>query len=165
MVLVHCLNCGKEFSTFPSKIKDGRGKFCSLECLGAWNSEYMRGENCYFWKGGITPVITMVRVSPKYNQWRSEVFLRDNFICQKCGARGGRLHAHHKKSFSVLFQEAINCMPLFDPYIACLLYSPLWDVSNGVTLCEKCHKKTKSYLAGKNQTKSNKRKNNVGKKN
>jgi len=27
-----CLICGKEFITYPSKIKFGRGKYCSKEC-------------------------------------------------------------------------------------------------------------------------------------
>lgn len=27
-----CLNCGKEFEVVPSKIKNGRGKYCSREC-------------------------------------------------------------------------------------------------------------------------------------
>lgn len=28
----NCLVCGKEFTTYPSKIKGGRGKYCSREC-------------------------------------------------------------------------------------------------------------------------------------
>jgi len=31
-IKVNCLVCGKEFTTFPCKIKDNRGKFCSKEC-------------------------------------------------------------------------------------------------------------------------------------
>lgn len=27
-----CKTCGKEFTTYPSKIKAGRGKYCSREC-------------------------------------------------------------------------------------------------------------------------------------
>ncbi len=29
----NCLICGKEFSTYPSRIKKGRGKFCSKPCF------------------------------------------------------------------------------------------------------------------------------------
>ncbi|HNW65789.1 MAG TPA: hypothetical protein PKO10_01090, partial [Aliarcobacter cryaerophilus] len=61
--------------------------------------------------------------------------------CKKCGQYGGKLHAHHKKPFSIILKqnnittikEALNC-------------KELWKKSNGVTLCIKCHKKTDSYL-------------------
>ena len=32
MVVKHCLICNKEFKTYPSKIKIGRGKYCSSQC-------------------------------------------------------------------------------------------------------------------------------------
>ena len=36
----------------------------------------------------------------QYRQWRDDVHTRYDFTCQKCGKRGGKLHAHHsKKSF------------------------------------------------------------------
>jgi hypothetical protein len=34
--------------------------------------------------------------------------------------------------------------PLLQPYDACMLYEPLWDINNGKTLCKKCHDKTKT---------------------
>lgn len=32
MVVVKCLNCGKEFKVYPSSLKRGAGKFCSKSC-------------------------------------------------------------------------------------------------------------------------------------
>lgn len=59
-------------------------------------------------------------------EWRSAVFVRDDYTCQSCGARGGRLHAHHLKPYKE--------------------YPELRHVlSNGVTLCIPCHRKTESY--------------------
>ena len=106
-------------------------------------TEAHKGEKNSFWKGGITPIHLLIRVSSKYNEWRLEVFKKDNFTCQRCGEIGGDLEAHHKKSFSKLFAEARKYMPLLIPYDAAMIYSPLWNIDNGKTLCLKCHKKTK----------------------
>jgi len=67
-----------------------------------------------------------VRKSIEYTQWRLAVFVRDNWTCQKCGARSGNgkeiyLEAHHIKSFA-------KCPEL------------RFEVSNGITLCYDCHK-------------------------
>jgi len=41
------------------------------------------GEDNPNWKGGITPLARHIRNSYKYRQWRSDVFTKDDFICQK----------------------------------------------------------------------------------
>lgn len=61
------------------------------------------------------------RKSMKYKLWRAKVLERDNFTCQKCSEKDGILNAHHKKLFSK-FKEL------------------RYEVSNGITLCLKCHK-------------------------
>lgn len=111
-------------------------------------SEALRGSKSSLWKGGISLVNNILKSSSKYKQWRQDVFIRDDFACQKCDKKGGVLEAHHKKSFAKLLQEAKQCLPLLDLFEAGMLYIPLWDIDNGETLCHKCHKKTKSY--GKN---------------
>ena len=54
--------------------------------------------------------------------WRKTIFERDNYTCQTCKKIGGRLNAHHIKSWA-LFPEL------------------RFDISNGITLCVTCHKK------------------------
>ena len=147
-----CKVCGKEFFIQPSREKRGNVKYCSKRCRGVES----RGKNNPNWNGGITPIYTKVRSSPQYAQWRTRIFIRDDFTCQKCGARGGYLEAHHKKAFSILMREARDCMPLLDPYTACLLYTPMWDVSNGETLCESCHNKTRTYSIERKKKKPSK---------
>lgn len=62
------------------------------------------------------------RSSPQYIAWRKEVFERDEYTCQDCGKYGGTLNAHHVKSFAKYKKHRFK-------------------VDNGITLCEKCHRK------------------------
>ena len=62
------------------------------------------------------------RVIRGYAHWRIEVYRRDNYACQCCGdAKGGNLNAHHLDGYSWCNERRA-------------------DVSNGVTLCDSCHK-------------------------
>lgn len=91
------------------------------------------------WKGGITSVNHGFRRAIagmfEYRQWRSDIFTRDNFTCQKCWRQGGELHAHHKKRFQVIIdQYKITTME------QAAICAELWDINNGITLCVDCHK-------------------------
>jgi hypothetical protein len=138
-----CDVCGAEFQIHNWEEKRGGGNFCSQKCYALWQSRNMRGENNPSWKGGITDIGSRVRGSLKYEDWKQNIFIRDDFTCQRCGQHGGDLEAHHRKAFSKLMQEARDYMPLLDPYTACILYTPMWDISNGQTLCKGCHKANK----------------------
>ena len=103
-------------------------------------SEAHRGKKSHLWKGGIALIRYLIRSSSKYKQWRQQIFIRDNFTCQKCKDNsGGNLEAHHKKSFSKLLEEVKNYLPLLGLYEGAMIYIPLWDLNNGITLCKKCH--------------------------
>ncbi len=57
----------------------------------------------------------------EYEDWRKAVFERDNYTCVNCQKVGGTLEAHHIKTFNK-YPKLRYC------------------VSNGVTLCRKCHR-------------------------
>jgi len=99
------------------------------------------------YKGGITPIMDRIRKSFKYKQWRQDVFERDGYTCQRCQDKDKRVNAHHhKKYFSALMEEIKEYFPLSDLYTEAMMYKPLWDLNNGITLCEKCHKKKHKEL-------------------
>jgi len=95
----------------------------------------LRGEKSGLWKGGITPLTKLIRSSFQNRQWISDVFHRDDFTCQECGKRGGDLNVHHIKLFSIIWEE--NNIKTRNQAIKC---DELWNINNGITLCEKCHK-------------------------
>lgn len=100
-----------------------------------------KGKKCYRWKGGITSTTIKIRNSEKYQRWRQSVYIRDKFTCCKCGKVGGDLCAHHIKFFSELLEEAEIKSPLLSLYKAAMIYQPIWNLDNGITMCKKCHKK------------------------
>ncbi len=113
MPFVKCLNCGKEFYVPPYKIREGKGKFCSMKCY----SEYLRktglrkGENNPSWKGGKVKKICLncgkeFHVKPAradkakfcslkcYGEWKSKYHTGENSpnykgkikkVCPVCG--------------------------------------------------------------------------------
>lgn len=121
-------------------IKTGPNPKSSLTKKGkpAWNKHkacpQFQKENNPQWRGGVSKLASMIRKGNKYLEWRKAVFISTDYTCT-CGKRGGNLEAHHKDRFHDLlrtyniktFHEATNC-------------KELWIVSNGETLCKKCHK-------------------------
>jgi len=68
------------------------------------------------------------------DEWRNEVFARDDYTCQCCNERGGTIHAHH-----------------LDGYHWCK--DKRFDVDNGATLCERCHTTFHRIYGTRNNTK------------
>ena len=98
-------------------------------------SENYKGEKCRFWKGGVYKFRDHLRDNFEYRQWRSDVFTRDDFTCQKCFVRGGSLHAHHIKHFSKIIED--NNIQSLEEAKVC---QELWNINNGITFCDICHK-------------------------
>jgi len=106
------------------------------------------GQEHWNWKGGISSLRDRIYKSFKFRQWRSDIFTRDNYTCQKCGQKGTKLNAHHIKPFSQIIKE--NNIKDVEDALNC---EELWNINNGITLCEKCHKKTENYGGRQNKFK------------
>ncbi len=132
--LPHCKDCRKELS-------DHRNKYC-LKYMhkGSRNPRYnihKIGKEAPNWQGGKTILIKKIASLKKYNLWRTRIFKRDNYTCQKCNKSiSGKLNVHHIITLSNLIKQyhihtlkqAIKCRAL-------------WLIKNGITLCTKCHAK------------------------
>lgn len=166
-ILVKCKTCGKEFMSRTDKIAKGYGIFCCQPCFQQFiksqrigivcetckktffvpNSQSVKkfcSQACYNeklrrewsgcknpnWKNGITPKNHNIRGSANYINWRTLVFQRDNYTCQKCGKSNCYLNAHHIIPFSA--DKSLR-----------------FEVSNGISLCVKCHNKEHLRLSKK----------------
>lgn len=140
---IKCQMCGRKITYLESYRKVDSYYFCG-DCsfiAGLIDSKTLKKEFYYFIPEDIIgePVIKNGKIefvsksfikaktnnnfrrTPEYRKWRNEVYKRDNYTCQICGQKGGKLNAHHIKLFSKHKELRI-------------------DVKNGITLCEKCHK-------------------------
>lgn len=134
---------GVEWYTQTNECKE-RYKTTCLEKYGVPNYSYtddfinmMSGENSPNWKGDKNKIPReRHRNNARYREWRNAVFGRDYYTCQCCGARNGNgksiiLAAHHIKNWSSNIDMR-------------------YDINNGITLCEDCHKAFHSCYGIKN---------------
>ncbi len=77
-------------------------------------------EQHWNWKGGVSAVNNRIRQSSEYKTWRDAVFRRDGWKCIWC-RKGGYVEADH-----------------IEPFASCP--ERRFDVTNGRTLCRRCHK-------------------------
>lgn len=110
---VKCNICGETFSNRSSRKE--MSMYCSRKCAGEAHSRGMSGSLHHNWKGGVSK-----RDITKSQEWREQVFIRDNYTCQKCGDTNTYLNAHHILGWARY--EAAR-----------------FKVSNGITLCKSCH--------------------------
>ena len=81
--------------------------------------EARSGKKHWNWKGGISPLRSLLMSRAIYKKWRLSVLKRDDYKCQICSL-GHDLEVHHLESFSRNKELRYN-------------------IDNGITLCKYCH--------------------------
>ena len=114
-----CDNCGKEIYLIKSRLGKFKNNYCSPRCRSAHKATILVGENHHSYRKD-RDALTDKRRCSENAHWRLAVLKRDNYLCQCCYVYG-KTNVHHLKSFA-RFPEL------------------RFDVDNGVTMCQSCHK-------------------------
>ncbi len=106
--------------------KGNLGKIVSQESRDKMSKSHKgkyRGDKSPHWKPHLTDEDRNdFRTYPEYREWRTKVYERDNYTCQKCSdSKGRNLNAHHIEAYNS--NKELRTV-----------------VDNGITWCEDCHK-------------------------
>lgn len=111
-----------------------KGKRCNL-AQRISNSARKQGISVDDWSGFVYESEDPKRSKFKFSRINLQVFQRDNFACQLCHKRGGKLNAHHLDNWKQ-FKEL------------------RYELSNLVTLCVPCHKAFHNKYGTRNNVRS-----------
>ena len=122
-VETECEECGKIFKIAPSRLKIGRGRFCSKKCLYKSQSHNMKGHENPNWNGGTSFEPYCILFNEEFKERVREFWGRQ---CGICGIHeinnGWKLGVHH-----------VN----YDKQTCCNTTIPLF-----IPTCKSCHPKT-----------------------
>jgi len=146
-----CIDCNKKINNCGN----GRCEKCASIHRNKIYGNPMQGVRRFGkanpnYKDGRSELQSMIRGLNEYAIWRTEVFRRDNYICQECGSNTGSKQVHHHvKSFVQILEDFLQKYNQFSPIEdketllrLSLSYNDFWKLDYGKTLCDKCHIKT-----------------------
>lgn len=117
-----CPHCNSQFKVPPSILS--KRTYCSRQCK---NTAYGNKS------GWVSSPNERARKTKSYALWRTNVFQRDDYTCQRCKQRGNALHAHHDLPFAQFPDLRLELL-------------------NGVTLCKPCHRLIPRHPQGSQNT-------------
>jgi hypothetical protein len=124
----------------------GKHNIYPKEMIQAMRDRYS-GSKSRTWKGGVTPLHSLIRKMSEYKKWKITILGRRH--CQKCSEKC--YYAHHIYSFKDLLQDFLREYSQFSPIEdketlsrLAITYKPFWNLNNGMALCKKCH--TEAHL-------------------
>ncbi len=128
-------SCGNKSKIRFNDFKNGkRCNVCGIKRM----TEKIKGENNWNYNFNLTDEEREAQRSRlndiEYRKWRTKTYKRDNYTCQKCSQRGGKLNAHHIESWGSNKKLRLK-------------------KNNGITFCEYCHKNFHKMYGYKNTNK------------
>lgn len=133
-VKVICDHCG-EIYTLKYNEYCSRKTFPQCYCKHCYAKVFFSGENSYLWKDSLTEEDrNKTRMHSEYYDFVHKVLTRDNYTCKCCGKYGGKLCVHHLNGYDWFIEGRT-------------------DETNGVSLCENCHKNFHLSYGNGNNTK------------
>lgn len=130
--ITNCISCNIiiKIQKHGLKRRPNSHRFCSKKCHIEYQKTLIGDKNPKY--KGVSSEEQRLRKIDEYAEWRTKVYKRDDYTCQRCFSYGGRLNAHH-----ILYFKKF---PIFR-----------FDIDNGITLCKDCHKcvhkiQSKSYI-------------------
>jgi hypothetical protein len=124
--IFECLcDCGNKHIAGINNLRRHNVKSCG--CIRRQNMQrigklYCKEKHCKWIKDKSYQILRKtLRTNIEYRQWRNKVYIRDNYTCQICSQRGGKLIAHHLYSFNKHVELRT-------------------EIANGTTVCLNCHK-------------------------
>ncbi len=144
-----CLICSTQFNLRDYGIKQRETvKCCSRKCSNELRKSIEFREKLSVTQRAKVPpqhvfirtFTSLLKTCSKYSMWREVVLKRDNFTCQICTKRGGKLQVDHINPFVKIILD--NKIESYEQALSC---SELWNTENGRTLCLPCHYKTPTF--------------------
>jgi hypothetical protein len=117
--LTVCAYCGQPVMKHRYMIAQHPRNFCNNQCKGKWMSLHLIADKAANWKGGTYSTIANQLCNSRYRRIRKNVLFLDSNECVMCKSTV-KLESHH------IIEKGKN------PAL-------IWDVTNMVTLCKKCH--------------------------
>jgi hypothetical protein len=97
-----------------------KGKY-RLEEINKKSSATKQGISLSEWTHFVSSDNERERKKIEVKLWKKSCMVRDNFTCQICGKRGGKLVVHHINNFADFIELRTT-------------------LSNGITMCQECHR-------------------------
>jgi len=99
------------------------------------------GKEISNWKGGLLTVEQAIRSTKEFDSWVKAVKDRDARSCQRCHTKVG-IETHHIIPLGIIIDGLrYRNSDAGDEEILSIAkrFALIWDISNGTTLCHKCH--------------------------
>lgn len=135
---IYCNSCSKALFNSGKNNPNFGGKYSPKgEKSYNYGGKYSkRGKDNPLWDPNITDEERKTKRNyPEYVEFIKKVLIRDNFTCQCCGLHNSKnMRVHHLNGYNWCKEQRT-------------------DETNGITLCETCHKNFHSKYGTKNNTK------------